>query len=116
MDNKNLQTTNHDFLIYRDSNNDVKVSVMLINNDIWLTQNLIAELFGVGRSTITEHINNILNSGELDENNTVGKTDIDNSTINNNCNDTFGDNIINDLDKYRKMALEESSLSYEKNK
>lgn len=52
---------------------------MLINNDIWLTQNLIAELFGVGRSTITEHINNILNSGELDENNTVGKTDVDNS-------------------------------------
>ncbi len=33
----------------------------------------------MGRSTITEHINNILNSGELDENNTVGKTDIDNS-------------------------------------
>ncbi len=52
---------------------------MLINNDIWLTQNLISELFGVGRSTITEHINNILNSGELDENNTVGKTDVDNS-------------------------------------
>ena len=42
MDNKNLQITNHDFLIYRDSNNDVKVSVMLIKNDIWLTQNLIA--------------------------------------------------------------------------
>ena len=79
MDEKSLQITNHDFLIYRDSNNDVKVSVMLINNDIWLTQNLIAELFGVGRSTITEHINNILNSGELDENNTVGKTDVDNS-------------------------------------
>ena len=79
MNNKNLQITNHDFLIYRDSNNDIKVSVMLINNDIWLTQNLISELFGVGRSTITEHINNILNSGELDENNTVGKTDVDNS-------------------------------------
>ena len=79
MDNKNLQITNHDFLIYRDSNNDIKVSVMLINNDIWLTQNLIAELFGVARSTITEHINNILNSGELDENNTVGKIDVDNS-------------------------------------
>ena len=73
MAEKDLQITNHDFLIYRDSNNDVKVSVMLINNDIWLTQNLIAELFGVGRSTITEHINNILNSGELTENNTVGK-------------------------------------------
>jgi len=79
MTKDDLQITNHDFLIYRDSNNDVKVNVMLINNDIWLTQNLIAELFGVGRSTITEHINNILNSGELDENNTVGKTNIDNS-------------------------------------
>lgn len=79
MAEKGLQITNHDFLIYRDSNNDVKVSVMLINNDIWLTQNLIAELFDVGRSTITEHINNILNSGELNENNTVGKTDVDNS-------------------------------------
>ena len=31
----------------------------------------------MGRSTITEHINNILNSGELTENNTVGKTDVD---------------------------------------
>lgn len=79
MAEKDLQITNHDFLIYRDSNNDVKVSVMLINNDIWLTQNLIAELFGVGRSTITEHINNILNSGELIENNTVGKADVDHS-------------------------------------
>ena len=79
MDNKNLQITTHDFLIYKDSNNEVKVSVMLINNNIWLTQNLIAELFGVARSTITEHINNILNSNELDENNTVGKTDVYNS-------------------------------------
>ena len=33
----------------------------------------------MGRSTITEHINNILNSGELTENNTVGKTDVDHS-------------------------------------
>lgn len=75
MEGKNLQITNHDFLIYRDLNNDIKVSVMLINNDIWLTQNLIAELFGVGRSTITEHINNILNSGELKEETSVGISD-----------------------------------------
>ena len=76
---KKLQITKHDFLIYKDDNNDVRVNVLLINNDIWLTQNLIAELFGVSRSTITEHINNILNSGELVESNTVGKTDLDNS-------------------------------------
>lgn len=76
MSNKSLQVTNHDFLIYRDENHDVKVSVMLINNDIWLTQDLIAELFGVGRSTITEHINNILNGGELSEETSVRISDI----------------------------------------
>lgn len=79
MSENDLQITKHDFLIYRNDNGDIKVNVMLINNNLWLTQNLIAELFGVGRSTITEHINNIFKEGELDENNTVGKTDIDNS-------------------------------------
>lgn len=74
-----LQVTTHDFLIYKDNENDIKVNVLLINKDIWLTQNLIAELFGVARSTITDHINNILKDGELDENNTVGKTDVVNS-------------------------------------
>jgi len=79
MKENKLQVTTHDFLIYKDSNDEVKVSVMLINHDLWLTQNLIAELFGTARSTITEHINNILKDGELDENNTVGKTDVINS-------------------------------------
>ena len=74
-----LEVTTHDFLIYKDKDNNVKVNVLLVNKDIWLTQNLIAELFGVARSTITEHIGNILKDGELDENNTVGKTDINNS-------------------------------------
>lgn len=73
MKEKSLQVTNHDFLIYKNNDGDIKVNVMLINNDIWLTQNLIAELFGVGRSNITEHINNILNDDELEEKNTVGK-------------------------------------------
>ena len=65
--------------IRRNANDDVKVEVLLINNDIWLTQNLIADLFGVARSTITDHINNILKSEELREENTVGKTDVVNS-------------------------------------
>lgn len=73
---KSLQATTHDFLIYRDGNNDVKVSVMLINNDLWLTQDLIAELFGTARSTITEHINNILKEGELKEETSVVISDI----------------------------------------
>ena len=70
-----LQVTTHDFLIYKDNHNDIKINVLLINDDIWLTQDLIAELFGVARSTITDHINNILNSGELNEKTSVGISD-----------------------------------------
>ena len=75
MNENDLQVTNRDFLIYKDDNGDVKVSVMLINHDLWLTQDLIAGLFGTARSTITEHINNILKEGELKEETSVGISD-----------------------------------------
>jgi len=70
-----LQVTNHDFIIYKDENGNVSVNVLLINHDLWLTQNLIAELFSVARSTITEHINNIFEINELDENTSVRISD-----------------------------------------
>ena len=34
---------------------------------VWLTQKLIGVLFDKGRSTITEHLKNIFETGELDE-------------------------------------------------
>lgn len=68
-----------EFMIYSDANGDVKINVMLINDDLWLTQDLIAELFDKARSTITEHIKNIFDEGELDEKSNVGKIDIANS-------------------------------------
>ena len=68
--------TNHDFIIYKDDNGKVKVSVMLINRDLWLTQDLIAELFGTDICTVIKHINNILKEGELNEVTSVGISDI----------------------------------------
>lgn len=68
-----------EFLMYTDENEDVKVQVMLINDDLWLTQELIADLFGKARTTITGHIKNIFEEGELDEKSNVGKIDIANS-------------------------------------
>ncbi len=75
MNEKSINKEKHDFLIYKDSNDEVRVNVMLIDNDLWLTQDLIAELFGTARSTITEHINNILNDGELKAETSVGISD-----------------------------------------
>jgi len=57
-----------EFLLYSTPNGDAKVEVFLHNETIWLPQKRIAELFGKGRSTITEHLQNIFEEGELDEN------------------------------------------------
>ena len=60
-------------MIYSDENGDVKINVMLIDNDLWLTQDLIAELFGKDRTVITKHINNIFEEQELKEKSNVQK-------------------------------------------
>ena len=46
---------------------DIKLEVSLQDETVWLNQAQMAELFQKGRSTITEHINNILKDGELEE-------------------------------------------------
>lgn len=59
-----------DFLIYTTPNGKVNVEVLLNNETLWLTQKRIAELFGVQRPSITKHLKNIFDSGELDEEST----------------------------------------------
>jgi Virulence protein len=44
-----------------------KLEVRLEDENIWLTQEQIALLFGTQRPAITKHLKNIFNSGELDE-------------------------------------------------
>src|SRR5258706_5969543 len=61
------QKTN-DFLLYTDPNGEIKVEVLFNNENIWLTQDKIAELFGVQRPAITKHLQNIFEEDELDEN------------------------------------------------
>ena len=48
----------------------VKLEVRLDEETVWLTQAQIAMLFGTKRPTITKHLNNIYNSGELERNST----------------------------------------------
>ena len=60
-----------EFLLYTSPNGDVKVEAFLHNENIWLTQKRMAELFGVVKSTISEHLTNIFESKELNENSVV---------------------------------------------
>lgn len=63
----------NNMLIYQDENGITKVSVRLDEDDIWLTQNQIAELYNTTKQNISHHINNIFNDGELSQNSTVKK-------------------------------------------
>jgi len=57
-----------EFLLYTTPNGKVKVEIFLRDENIWLTQDKIALLFGVQRPAITKHLQNIFESGELTEN------------------------------------------------
>jgi hypothetical protein len=56
-----------EFLLYTTPDGKVKVEIFLRNENIWLTQAKIAELFNADRSVITKHLKNIFESGELQE-------------------------------------------------
>ena len=55
-------------LIYQNQEGKIQIDVHLENETVWLTQAQMSELFGKGRTTITEHILNIFKEGELEEN------------------------------------------------
>ena len=49
-------------------NESICLEVRLENETIWMTQQQIADLFGVKQPAISKHLKNIFNDGELDEN------------------------------------------------
>ena len=49
---------------------DVRLDVRFDGKTVWLSQQQIAELFGVGQAAISKHIKNIYSSGELEEDGT----------------------------------------------
>ena len=61
------------FILYTTPNGDVQLDILLQDENLWLTQKGLAELFGVERSVITKHLKNIYDSGELDKVSTCAK-------------------------------------------
>ena len=57
-----------EIILYQNQQGTIKIDVRLEEETVWLTQAQMAELFGKGRTTITEHIQNVFAEGELDEN------------------------------------------------
>ena len=58
-------------ILYQTQDGESKIEVTLANDTVWLTIDQMAELFQRNKSTISRHIKNILESGELQEVRTV---------------------------------------------
>lgn len=60
-------------LLYQTQDGETKIEVTLSQDTVWLTADQMAELFQRNKSTISRHIKNVLESGELDEKSVVAK-------------------------------------------
>jgi hypothetical protein len=63
----------NEILLYTTPNGNVKVEIYLQNETIWLTQQKIADLFGVDRTVVTKHLKNIFETNELNQNSVSAK-------------------------------------------
>lgn len=63
----------NEILLYTTPNGNVKVEIYLQNETIWLTQQKIADLFGVDRTVVTKHLKNIFQTNELNQNSVSAK-------------------------------------------
>ena len=59
--------------MYHSADGSLQIKVIAKDDTVWLTQDLIAKLYGKSRTTITEHINNIYREGELEPEQTSEK-------------------------------------------
>ena len=65
--NNDLTNSQNNIIIYTTDDGQVRIEVRLEDENVWLTQNAMAELFDTTRNNITMHIKNIFTEGELEE-------------------------------------------------
>lgn len=63
----------NEILLYKTDNAEVKVEILLQNENLWLTQAKMADLFDVQKAAISKHLKNIFAEGELQESSVVSK-------------------------------------------
>ena len=64
---------NNNMIIYISKDGQVKVDVNIQNEDLWMSQDIMAKLYGTTKNNISIHLKNIFNEGELDKNSVVKK-------------------------------------------
>ena len=67
----NEQQNNGNIILYQTEDGKSRIEVTLCNDTVWLTADQMAELFQRNKSTISRHIKNVFEDGELDPNSVV---------------------------------------------
>ena len=62
-----IRNSTVDFLVFTKDAREDGIEVRVQDNDVWLTQRAIGQLFDVDRSVVAKHLKNIFASGELSE-------------------------------------------------
>ncbi len=65
MGNNQIENNDNNIILYQDENNITRVSVRFSDEDLWLTQVQIAELYDTTQQNISQHIESIFRDGEL---------------------------------------------------
>ena len=74
MDSKNvINNSSGDIVIYQTEDGLTKIDVNIHDETVWLSLDLMAELYQRDKSTISRHIKNIFNEGELKRDSVVAK-------------------------------------------
>ena len=66
-----IRNSTAEFLIFTKQNKEKTIEVIVDDESVWLSQKLIAELFGTTKQNVNLHLKNIFDNDELIENQTV---------------------------------------------
>ncbi|MBA3045486.1 MAG: virulence RhuM family protein [Candidatus Thermoplasmatota archaeon] len=62
---KNKKLPDNQITVYQTPDGEINIEVMYVNENLWMPQKRMAELFGVERSVVTKHLKNIFSDNEL---------------------------------------------------
>ena len=70
-DNELIRSSAAEYLTYIAASGEERVEIRYQDENIWLTQKMLASIYDVGLPTINHHINQIFNDNELDKSSTI---------------------------------------------
>lgn len=65
-----MDNSKNNIIFYKDELGNINFEVFILDDDIWLTENQLAEIYKTTRQNINLHIKNIYKDKELDESRT----------------------------------------------